>query len=159
MRVRRAPPARAMDSREPYHALPGPGKSLLPTPRWHSAVRVGLAISMSFGAHASKEALAPAESALSALGVSPLGYAVLTVSPIALGFISPLFWGRLYDSRPRIACCLAPAGELLGASLLAFGLRLHSTDLGGPFATLLLCPAGSRNIHGRAGTGNAAWLE
>ena len=128
-----------MDSREPYHALPGPGKSLLPTPRWHSAVRVGLAISMSFGAHASKEALAPAESALSALGVTPLGYAVLTVSPIALGFISPLFWGRLYDSRPRIACCLAPAGELLGASLLAFGLRLHSTDLGGPFATLLLC--------------------
>ena len=49
----------------------------------------------------------------------------------------PFHLQNLNRTSPK--SCLAPAGELLGASLLAFGLRLHSTDLGGPFATLLLC--------------------
>ena len=71
------------------------------------------------------QALAPAESALSALGVGPLGYAMLTISPIALGLVSPLMWGRLWDHNRELAFVLAPSGEMLGAVFLAIGLYLH----------------------------------
>ena len=68
--------------------------------RWVAGV---LAIAMGFGSHASMQALAPAESALASLGVSPLGYAAIAVSPIALGLVSPLLWGRLWDHDSALA--------------------------------------------------------
>lgn len=84
------------------------------------------AVALSFGSHASVQALAPAESALTSLGVSPLGYAALTVAPIALGLVSPLMWGRLWDANNGLACILAPTGELVGTMLLAAGLYMYS---------------------------------
>ena len=87
-----------------------------------------LAMVLSFGSHASMQALAPAESALEKLGVSPLGYAALTVSPIALGLVSPLFWGALFDHHKSMAYIIAPAGETLGAVLLAAGLCFHTRE-------------------------------
>lgn len=98
----------------------------------HTPWIVGLlVIALGFGAHASTQALAPAESALASLGVTPLGYAAITVSPIALGLVSPLLWGRLYDLDNALAFVLAPCGEMLGALLVAAGLLVwHANEEG-----------------------------
>ena len=94
------------------------------------------AIAMSFGSHASMQALAPAESALASLGVTPFGYAALTVTPTALGLFSPPLWGRLWDNRRGLAYVLAPTGECLGACILAAGLYMHAKSAVGPLANL-----------------------
>ena len=106
-----------------YHALTAP-VSISPLQR---AVSFVLALALSFGSHASTQALAPAESALAELGVSPLGYAALTVSPIVLGLVSPLIWGRLWDRDKGLAFVIAPAGETLGA-VGQLHRRTHSPD-------------------------------
>lgn len=103
----------------------------------HPVIACFLAIALGFGSHASKEALAPAESSLSALGVGPIGYAALTVAPIALGLVSPVLWGRLWDYDNRLAFMMAPSGELLGAVLVAGGLRVHANGEGGGKAMVL----------------------
>lgn len=85
-----------------------------------------LSIALGFGSHASKEAIGPAESVLESLGVTALGYACLTVAPIALGLVSPILWGRLWDHDDGLAFILAPSGEFAGAALLAAGLHMHA---------------------------------
>merc|ERR1719326_906414 len=87
-----------------------------------------MAIAMGFGSHASMQALGPAESALESLGVTPLGYAAITVLPIALGLVSPWLWGRLWDRDSSLAFVIAPSGEMPGAVLLAAGLYMHADD-------------------------------
>ena len=107
-----------------YHAMAADRPQKLS--RLRRVVTFVVALSLSLGSHASTQALAPAESALAALGVGPLGYAALTITPIALGLVSPLFWGSLWDANKALAFMIAPAGEAIGAVGVAAGLCLHT---------------------------------
>ncbi len=89
-----------------------------------AATAILLAVGLGLGAHASKESLAPSEHALEALGLSPIVYASLTLAPVALGLVSPVLWGKLWDCNPRWVFIFAPIGELVGATLIAGGLQL-----------------------------------
>ena len=109
-----------------------------PRSRLNRLLACALAITLSFGSHASMQALAPAESVLASLGVTPLGYAALTIAPMALGLFSPLVWGRLWDHHRGLACVIAPVGEFLGALLVALGLFLHAGSSGWLSADLAL---------------------
>lgn len=60
--------------------------------------------------------------------VTPLGYAAITVLPIALGLVSPWLWGRLWDHDSSLAFVIAPGGEMFGAVLLAAGLYMHADE-------------------------------
>jgi hypothetical protein len=88
-----------------------------------SANKLLLAVLLGVGAHAGKESLAPAEPALESLGLGPMAYALLTVMPIAMGVVTPMLWGALFDKSPRWVLLLAPMGEFAGAFLVAVGLN------------------------------------
>jgi len=81
-----------------------------------------LAVLLGTGVHASKEALVPSEKSLEALGLSPVCYSALTITPVALGIVTPLAWGRLWDTRAALVLVGAPLGELVGSGLTACGL-------------------------------------
>ena len=81
-----------------------------------------LAVLLGTGVHASKEALVPSEKSLEALGLSPVLYSLLTITPVALGIVTPLAWGRLWDTRAALVLVGAPLGELVGSGLTACGL-------------------------------------
>mmetsp|Transcript_3143 Transcript_3143/g.10376 ORF Transcript_3143/g.10376 Transcript_3143/m.10376 type:complete len:220 (-) Transcript_3143:301-960(-) len=83
-----------------------------------------LAVLLGTGVHASKEALVPSEKSLEALGLSPVCYSALTITPVALGIVTPLAWGRLWDTRAALVLVGAPLGELVGSGLTACGLFL-----------------------------------
>lgn len=94
----------------------------------HTAWTILLAVGLGVGVHASKESLGPSQTALEALGLSPVAYAILTLAPVALGLATPILWGRMWDRSPRWVFVSAPIGELLGATLIAGGLRLLAAD-------------------------------
>ena len=76
---------------------------------------------MGVGAHVGKEVLAPEEPTLEALGLGPVSYALLTTAPIAMGIVTPIFWGALWDSSRRwLLVVLPPVGELCGAALQVY---------------------------------------
>ena len=83
-----------------------------------------LSVALGVGVHASKEALVPSEPALEQLGLGPLLYAALTLMPIALGILSPLLWGVLWDKNVRWVLIGAPIGELAGQVFVAAGLHV-----------------------------------
>ena len=82
-----------------------------------------LAIVLGLGVHMSKEVLGPAEPALRDQGVGPIIFALINIAPTAMGFITPLLWGKLWDRRVELVLVGAPLGELVGAALIAFGLH------------------------------------
>lgn len=130
-----------------YREFPSGSSSHTPRP----IIACALAMTLGVGSHASMQALTSAESALASLGVTPIGYAALTVTPIALGLVSPILWGRLWDYEKELAYIIAPVGEMFGATLLAAALYmqsvlqpglLDSTLLGLGFMIISGCKAG-----------------
>jgi len=90
--------------------------------RLQEVLTVFLIVLLALGSHFCRNALAPAEPALEADGMSPLTYAVVTAVP-ALGSIAfPPFWGMAYMARARLVLLLVPIGMLLGQSVVAYGL-------------------------------------
>ena len=87
-----------------------------------------LAVLLGCGVHASKEVLVPSEAHLEALGMSPVLYSAITVMPVALGMVTPILWGSLWDVAPWAVPVLAALGELIGAGLNLFGL--HALSIG-----------------------------
>eukprot|EP00966_Prymnesium_polylepis_P103644 2399642-Prymnesium_polylepis.1 len=57
-------------------------------------------------------------------GVGPFLYALLTIAPTAMGFFTPMIWGALWDRNVKWVLYCAPLGELIGACLIAAGLRV-----------------------------------
>ena len=98
---------------------------------YSAVVTILLTVLLGVGVHSTKESLAPAEPALEALGVGPLLYALITVAPTAMSFLTPMFWGSLWDRNANAALIGAPFGELLGTSLIALGLHLFVKGGGG----------------------------
>ena len=108
------------ESTTDYAAMEDHDYDDLPNPLWS----VLLCVCLGVGVHASKEALVPSEPALEQLGLGPLLYAALTLMPIALGILSPLLWGVLWDKNVRWVLIGAPIGELAGQTFVAAGLHV-----------------------------------
>ena len=108
-------------------------------PIWRRALTLLLAVAIGLGSHASKESLAPAEPALEQVGLGAISYALLTISPIFMGAVTPLMWGAMYDRAPRWAVLLAPLGEGVGAAVVALGMSaLAAGSVSAPAGSLLL---------------------
>ena len=99
---------------------------------YEASSTVALAVGIAMGAHASKESLVPSEPVMEALGITPFAYSCLTVAPTVLGMVSPLLWGAAWDRRSPHVFVAAPAGELLGAVLIATGLARLDSGSGAP---------------------------
>ena len=87
---------------------------------------VPLVVALSFGSHAVGHALAPAEPTLAQLGLSPMAYAVLSLSPTVGQILLPALWGFAFSLRPRLSLCLAPLALVLGQLLATAGIVLRS---------------------------------
>ena len=76
------------------------------------------------GAHSTKQALAPAEPALHSAGMSPIGYALVSVMPAVGQILTPAAWGWLHSTRPLLSLRLCTAGVFGGQLLLFIGFGL-----------------------------------
>eukprot|EP00931_Biecheleriopsis_adriatica_P046076 TRINITY_DN2643_c0_g1_i3.p1 TRINITY_DN2643_c0_g1~~TRINITY_DN2643_c0_g1_i3.p1 ORF type:complete len:442 (-),score=48.46 TRINITY_DN2643_c0_g1_i3:232-1557(-) len=79
---------------------------------------------LGLGSHASKNALAPVEPALRALGLSPIGYAFITAAPVLGAVVMPTIWGSWFARYERWVLVIVPSGVFLGQLCLSAGLLL-----------------------------------
>jgi hypothetical protein len=94
-------------------------------------VSVLLTAAVGLSAHTSKNALAPAEPALEALGVSPLLYSVIYALTNLCGILLPMAWGFGYMKSPRLVLITVPLGTLVGQAVVAIGLAMHDDLVSG----------------------------
>lgn len=99
---------------------------------------VPLTLLLGFGTHAISHALAPVEPLLADLGLSPICYAMLTLTPHIGQFLTPPFWGWVFTVRMRLALVLAPACLAMGQTLVALGLLAVKYSMPWAAAVLLL---------------------
>lgn len=85
---------------------------------------VPLIICLGLGGHAGKLALAPAQPALEALGLSPTAYAILASIPLLAGVVAPAIWGSAYTRHEALILILVPFGVFLGNLLLVCAFAL-----------------------------------
>ena len=67
-----------------------------PPPDLRALYLVPLVVLLGVGAHATQHALAPIQPALEDSGLSPLGYAAVTLVPTLGQLITPALWGVAY---------------------------------------------------------------
>ena len=85
-----------------------------PPPDLRALYLVPLVVLLGVGAHATQHALAPIQPALEDSGLSPLGYAAVTLVPTLGQLITPALWGVAYGRRARAVLRAAPFGLLGG---------------------------------------------
>ena len=100
-----------------------PSSASPPTQHWRMVLPV---IALGFGSHATNHAMMPVQPALEVLGLSPIGYAFLTIAPHIGQVLLPTAWAVAFTRRPRLVLAVAPALLLSGTALLAAGLALHA---------------------------------
>mmetsp|Transcript_623 Transcript_623/g.1144 ORF Transcript_623/g.1144 Transcript_623/m.1144 type:complete len:471 (+) Transcript_623:54-1466(+) len=104
-----------------YHPLSA-GSSSKQREQAQEVLTVAFIILFALGSHFCKNALAPAEPALEAIGMTPLTYAMVTALPAFASVVFPIFWGMAYKARSRLVLLLVPIGMLFGQSVVACGL-------------------------------------
>lgn len=85
---------------------------------------IPLVLLFGVSAHAAKNALAPAQPALEDMGVSPVLYSILAISPMFGSVALPAVWGHWYSRHERSVLIAVPLGELLGQLVIAVGTVL-----------------------------------
>lgn len=98
-------------------------------------------ILLGVGAHATNQAMAPAQPALEALGLSPIGFALVTIAPHLGQMLLPAAWAVAFARRPRFIVVVAPALLLISAICMVAGLALNKfnpTYSVGSFAAISL---------------------
>lgn len=88
------------------------------------ATNVFLVLFFSISAHASKNALAPAQPKLEKMGLGPAAYAIISATPMLGNIILPTAWGSAYLDHERLVLIAVPLGELLGLVLVTAGFWL-----------------------------------
>ena len=96
-----------------------------PPPDLRALYLVPLVVLLGVGAHATQHALAPIQPALEDSGLSPLGYAAVTLVPTLGQLITPALWGVAYGRRARAVLRAAPFGLLGGQCCIAAGLAVR----------------------------------
>ena len=96
-----------------------------PPPDLRALYLVPLVVLLGVGAHATQHALAPIQPALEDSGLSPLGYAAVTLMPTLGQLITPALWGVAYGRRARAVLRAAPFGLLGGQCCIAAGLAVR----------------------------------
>jgi hypothetical protein len=99
---------------------------------------IALTLALGFGSHSISHALAPVEPLLADLGLSPICYALLTLTPHIGQFLTPPFWGWAFAVRMRLALVVAPVALVAGQSLVALGLLAIKLSMPWVAALLLL---------------------
>eukprot|EP00931_Biecheleriopsis_adriatica_P046075 TRINITY_DN2643_c0_g1_i2.p1 TRINITY_DN2643_c0_g1~~TRINITY_DN2643_c0_g1_i2.p1 ORF type:complete len:450 (-),score=60.23 TRINITY_DN2643_c0_g1_i2:116-1465(-) len=89
---------------------------------------IPLILLLGLGSHASKNALAPVEPALRALGLSPLGYAFIAAAPVLGAIVMPIIWGSWFARYERWVLVIVPSGIFMGQLCLSAGLLLRVYD-------------------------------
>jgi hypothetical protein len=102
---------------------------------------LGLVLLLGVGAHSSKQSLGPLEPSLSAMGVGPIGFAVLTITPGVAAMVMPLAWGAAWTLHARFVLRGSPLLQLCAQALLVCGVLLHNTTNTVPIltASVLVC--------------------
>lgn len=113
---------------------------------------LGLVLILGVGAHSSKQALGPLEPSLSAMGVGPVGFAILTITPSVAAMVMPLAWGAAWTMHARLVLRGSPLLQLCAQALLVCGVLLHTVTGAVPVLTacVLVCGLVFFSI-GRAG--------
>lgn len=88
------------------------------------AINVILVLFFSISAHASKNALAPAQPKLEKMGLGPAAYAVVSATPMLGNIVLPTAWGSAYLDYERLVLIAVPLGELLGLVFVTTGFWL-----------------------------------
>eukprot|EP00933_Yihiella_yeosuensis_P074401 TRINITY_DN8331_c0_g1_i1.p1 TRINITY_DN8331_c0_g1~~TRINITY_DN8331_c0_g1_i1.p1 ORF type:complete len:535 (+),score=45.60 TRINITY_DN8331_c0_g1_i1:74-1678(+) len=106
----------------------------------HLRWQVLLVLLFGMSAHATKNALAPAQPALEQLGLSPLLYALVSASPVLGSICLPVAWGIAYNRYERLVLLIVPLGELIGHLVILTGLLFlnQETDSTGSVGYVLL---------------------
>ena len=81
-----------------------------------------LVVLLAIGGHAATHALASAEPALHAAGLSPSAFGVLTIMPQLSAMLLPGLWGEVFERNAHLALALAPAGLFIGQCALTVAL-------------------------------------
>jgi len=101
----------------------------------HPLTSLALVLVLGVGAHASKQALGPLEPSLSAMGVGPIGFAILTITPGLAAMVMPLAWGAAWTMHARLVLRASPLLQLMAQVLLAGGVALRTWNVAAPLLT------------------------
>lgn len=89
-------------------------------------------------AHAAKNALAPAQPALSQMGMSPILYSIIAASPMLGSVVLPALWGSWYGKHEKLILVIVPFGEFVGQLVIVGGLACFNRDESSTAAKVLI---------------------